>query len=329
MQSNVGNEIKITLHEPWMKQQVVDSFCKQYGNSVEQFSEFFSKFYDNDFQKGNSLRLVAILGDVVAGFASFCKWPYKVYGKEINSLQCGNVIISENFRGKGLYNKMLDYLNEHHSRFKIDLIIGFPIKEILKLYLKSQWKNPFNISWYISVTNIFSVLFPVNKKKMESLFLTEPKYQINSPYSNKIELVKTKEFFTWHKSYNFIFDYYFFRIEHENEYIEFTLKINYREKFIKELIIGDITTNSHSIDFIKNAFKKLQKAAFKTGFISFISIAINDLDKNALIFKVISNLKFKKIEKDIKFIYRNFNADENLLSNPTNWVLYRRDLDTW
>ena len=40
-------------------------------------------------------------------------------------------------------------------------------------------------------------------------------------------------------------------------------------------------------------------------------------------------LLVKKIEKDIKFIYRNFNVDENLISEPSNWVLYRRDLDTW
>ncbi|MBL7935678.1 MAG: GNAT family N-acetyltransferase, partial [Bacteroidia bacterium] len=154
------DNIKITFYEPWMSEQIIALFCKQYGNSIEQFSEFFSKFYENDFQKNDAIKVVAVSENVVAGFASFCKWPYFIPSKNINSFQCGNVIIGEDFRGKGLYNRMLNFINERHEELKIDLIIGFPIKEIVKLYLKSGWKNPFNLSWYIKPLNIFSIVFP-------------------------------------------------------------------------------------------------------------------------------------------------------------------------
>lgn len=320
--------IKITFYETWMNEQIIDLFCKQYGNSNEQFSKFFSNFYNHDFQKNDSIKIVAISGNTVAGFASFCKWPYFIEGKEVNSFQCGNVIIGEDYRGKGLYNRMLNYLNENRHQLKIDLIIGFPIKEILKLYLKSGWKNPFNLSWYVKPINVFSILFPFNTKKITTLFSETPQYITNKP-NTKIELVKTQEFYNWHKSYNFSFNYYYFTVTKGQEYIEFCLKINIRKKIIKELIIGDINTNSSDQNFIQDAFKQLQKKALLTKFATLLSIAINDSNQNSVVLQTILSLGYKKIEKDIKFIYNNFNVDESLISKPENWILYRRDLDTW
>lgn len=323
------DDIKITFYEPWMEQQVIEHFCKQYGNTKEQFTQFFQNFYNHDFQKDKAIKIVAMSGNEVAGFASFCRWDYVFFGKKINSLQCGNVIISENFRGKGVYNRMLNFLNENHSELQIDLLVGFPIKEIVKLYLKSGWVNPFNLSWYIEIINIFSVFFKVNTTKINELFYNSPKYIYTTPNKNKIELEKNEIFHNWHKSYNFSNNYFYYSfIEGENK-IEFALRITERKKVLKELIIGDIYTNSTDLIFIEKGFKKLKKNALKTGFISFLSIATNDSNSDSVINKVILNLKFRKIEKDIKFIYKNFTLEESLLSNPKNWVLYRRDLDTW
>jgi hypothetical protein len=322
------DNIKITFYEPWMDSQIIELFCRQYGNSTEQFTQFFSDFYNHPYQKNESIRLVAVSDKTVAGFASFCKWPYVVAGKKVRSFQCGNVIISEDFRGKGLYNRMLNYLNGQHEQLNIDLIIGFPIREIVKLYLKSGWANPFNLSWYVKPVNVFSLLVPLNKKRMESLFSTTPAHSINNPGS-KTELEKTEEFYKWHKAYNAIFDYYYFKVEKGTEFAEFALKLNIRKKVIKELIIGEVITNSNDAAFVTDAFKQLRKRAFKTGFVTILSVAINDLNKDSVVLKAIQNLGYKKIEKDIKFIYKNFTADEAVVSKPENWILYRRDLDTW
>lgn len=322
------DNIKITLYEPWMADQVINLFCRQYGNTTEQFSEFFAQFYNHTYQKDKSIRIVAIEGSTVAGFVSLCRWPYSISGKEYNTFQCGNVIISEDFRGKGLYNNMLNFIDENHQSFGIDLIIGFPIKEILKLYLKGGWKNPFNLSWYVKMINIFSIIVPVNKNRINKLYSSQPKFPVNKP-TDKTELIKTNSFVEWHKAYNVTFNYFYFTVEDQNKYIEFSLKINIRKKIIKELIIGDIVTNSNDPEFIKLAFKKLHQAAFKTGYVSIISIAINDTNRDSQILKEIIQKNYKKIEKDIKFIYKNFTINEELVSKPESWLLYRRDLDTW
>lgn len=322
------DNIKITFYEPWMESQIIELFCRQYGNSTEQFTQFFSDFYNHEYQKNESIRLVAVSYRTVAGFASFCKWPYVIGGKKTRSFQCGNVIISEDFRGKGLYNRMLNYLNEQHATLNIDLIIGFPIKEIVKLYLKSGWSNPFNLAWYVKPVNPFSLLLPINKQKMASVFSATPSHILNQA-GNRNELEKTPEFYEWHKAYNSIFEYYYFKVEKGNEFVEFALKLNVRKKVIKELIIGEVNTNSSDVVFVTDAFKQLRKKAFKTGFVTLLSIALNDWNKDSVVLKAIENLGYRKIEKDIKFIYKNFMVDEKNVSPPENWVLYRRDLDTW
>lgn len=323
------DNIKITFYEPWMEQQVIDLFCEEYGNNVDQFTAFFLNFYNNSFQKNRAIKIVAIADKTVAGFVSLSIWPYLIDQNNYNTYQCGNVIINKHFRGKGLYNKMLSFIDENNQSLNIDVIIGFPIKEILKLYIKNGWKNPFNLSWYIKVVNVFSLLFPLNKKLLEKAFYLNPKYLPVKPTYSKIELDKSEEFNAWHKAYNSQNKYYYYHVNHDDFFIEFTLKINIRKHIIKELIIGDINTNTDNHDFITLAFKKLKKAAFSTFQVSIISIAINDENLSSGIKQTIDFLKFRRIEKNIKFIYKNFHVSEDLVSTCSNWNLYRRDLDTW
>lgn len=319
--------IKITFYEPWMDRQVIELFCKEYGNSFEKFSNFFSFFYNHEYQI-KAIRVVAVSGNVVAGFASFCKWPYIIDGKIVNSFQCGNVIINKDYRGKGLYNKMLSFLDEQHDVLNIDLVVGFPIKEILKLYLKGGWKNPFNLSWYIKIINIFSFFLPYNEKRLLKAFKSKP---CHFPILSKghIELVKDNSFTDWHESFSNDNKYYYYNYEESNSFIEFTLKINIRKKIIKELIIGDINTNCFDFKFLLSGLEKLSKLALKTNTVSILSFALNDSDLNSNLYLALKKAKFKKIDKEIKFIYKNYKTDESIISEPKNWILYRRDLDTW
>jgi hypothetical protein len=313
-------------YEAWMKNQVVDMFCEEYGNDKHQFVEYFDRFYSS-YQQDRAIRLVILEERVVAGFVSFSYWPYFVNGQRTNSYQCGNVIINKNYRGKGLYNQLLNYLNENASNYNIDFIIGFPIKQILKLYLKSNWKNPFNLNWYIKVINPIGRLFPVSDAKLSKVFSTK-KNQISTLKNNAIVLSIDEAFYTWNEAYNNLSKHYYFEYAELNQSIEFSLKINKR-KYVNELIVGEVNTNSTDAKFIDKGIKKLINRSRRLIGVSMLSLCMNDHNSKNLFNALAIKAGFKKIDRDIKFVINNFKMNEEQLLMPENWELYRRDIDTW
>jgi len=314
-------------YEPWMKDQVVEMFCAEYGNEKQQFNNYYDHFYSG-FQEKRAIRLVIMEDKIVAGFVSFSYWPYLVNGISKNSFQCGNVIINKAYRGKGLYNQLLNYLNENAGKYKIDFIIGFPIKQILKLYLKSNWKNPFNLNWYVKLNNPFGTFFKLGEHTLEKYFKTDKTYIDTFNFEKRNILNIDNSFYEWNKAYNNLSKHFYFSFSEGEKKIEFALKINKR-KFLNELIIGEINTNSNDLAFIYTAIKKLRKQIRKIMGVTIISICLNDHDSNNIIFKTIVKSGFKKIDKDIKFIVNNFTMNEAELLAPQNWQLFRRDIDTW
>jgi hypothetical protein len=314
-------------YEPWMKDQVIEMFCVEYGNEKQQFIDYFDQFYCG-FQENKAIRLVILNEQIVAGFVSFSYWPYRINGKAANSYQCGNVIINKDYRGKGLYNQLLNYVNENALKYKIDFIVGFPIKQILKLYLKSNWKNPFNLNWYVKIINPIGVLFPLNDDSLAKKFNTDKKC-IDTFFPDKRNvLIIDQEFYSWNRKYNNLakhFNFYF--TEGENK-VEFSLKINKR-KYINELIVGEVNANTTELAFIEKGVKSLRRRIGKVPGVTIMSICLNDHDVGNPILHAIKELRFKKLDKDIKFIVNNFNMEDPDFLSPNNWQLFRRDIDTW
>lgn len=313
-------------YEDWMKDQVVEMFCQQYGNTREQFSDYFEKFYSS-YQKDRAIRIVILQGETVAGFVSFSYWPYLAGNKTYNSYQCGNVIIHRSFRGQGLYNRLLDHLNKNAHHYNIDFIVGFPIKEILKLYLKSGWTNNFNMKWLLKIINPFGVLFKMSDDKIQRQLNRNKKYINTFAVPGQIILEIEENFYRWNERYNNS-NHYYFCFESGSNWVEFSLKFN-RRQYLNELIIGEVNTNSTDITFLYNALKELRKKAFSLRFVSILSICINEKSRHDNIFNAIIRNGFKKINKEIKFITKNFTAPRELLNDSGAWTLYRRDVDTW
>jgi len=314
-------------YEEWMRDQVIGMFCEQYGNSREQFSDYFTEFYSG-FQKNRAIRLVILSEKKVAGFVSFSYWPYLVQGNACNSYQCGNVIINKDFRGQGLYNKLLDHLNSNAGSYGIDFLVGFPIKEIVKLYLKSGWKNPFNLNWYVKALNPFGILFSVTNEKLAGVFSTTKKYTRTYSRESEIILGVDNEFYAWNEAYNNMTRHFYLNFDKKEDWIEFSVKLNKR-KYFNELILGEINTNSDDPVFIKEALARLKKTASSVTGISFLSVCLNPNGQRKAITKAIEELRFRKINREVKFITKNFRLNETVINDPANWTLYRRDVDTW
>jgi GNAT superfamily N-acetyltransferase len=317
--------MEIKLYENWMKPQVVQLFCTQYGTNKTEQENLMENFYEHPFQKNKCIRIVALDGDKVIGFQSLFYWPYEKGGKVFNSYQSGNSLVHADYRGKGIFQKLLNYLDEYNKELKIDFLMGFPVQQSYGSFMKNKWSNPLNLQWYISIINPLAFIFPVNIALLH--FDKMPIRITQTLSSDTFRLVYNKHFETWRSSFSDTSKYCFFNYSENGNQITFSLKINRRNKWINELIIGDIRSSTNDISFIKKAVSKLKRKAFSCFSVSVIMVAVND---HALvpINRILSSKNFFKIRKTIYFITKAF-INDAAINDPKKWELYRSDIDTW
>lgn len=318
--------MEVGLYEDWMKLQVSILFSKQYSVNVNEFSNLINDFYEHPYQKNKSIRIVALEGTTVIGFQSFFYWPYVLNGITYNSYQSGNSLVHPEYRGKGIFQKLLSYIDHHQAELNIDFLIGFPIIDSKNSLLRNNWQNIFKLQWYLKLLNPFSVILPINKSKIDVVF---PNSKHTSYERNDfIRLSNSSEFINWRKDYSKKTEYIYFNYNEAEKNIQFQMKIVLRKKIIKELQIGDIHTNaSDDSQFMLNSFNALAKKAKKLNFLSIITIALNEHSDLRLI-KCLLNGSYKRTNKSIFFMVKPFIKFNGLL-NPNKWIIYRSDIDTW
>lgn len=315
--------ISICFYKEEMKTQVVELICNQYSYNLNSYTSFFSSFYEGEFQK-DAIKIVALDNKKVVGFQSFFYWPYSYNGKILNSYQSGNSIVDVNYRGKGIFQKMLAYIYENPTKIPIDFLIGFPVEASYNSFIKSNWKNPFNLTWQIKINNLFSLFFGINKKTLSKTF-DSAQIPFLATSSSQFRLTDSADFVRWRASF-YKTEHYYFTYNLDGNSCQIGFKINVRKKIIKELIIGQINSNNYNQTFLESALQHFVKQVKKINFITLISIATNPFNEELT--NSLKKMGFKPTKKKIYFIIKDFSQLPEINVN-SNWVLYRGDLDTW
>ncbi len=320
-------EIEITRYKEAMEPQVIKLFEQQYKVDPFRFGTLFKNFYFHPFQKNKCLLVVALDGDVVAGFQSFFYWPYTFSGKVYNSYQSGNSIVHPAYRGKGIFNKMLAFIEQEQEKEKIDFLMGFPVNESLKNFLKDKWHNILSLKWYVKPCNIlgfFSNALVTNKHFKKG----SDHFEQGFVPDNVIAIWNDRTFADWRKNYQNQIDHYSFHYKKDSSEIIIHLKRNKRKKIINELIVGAILYNSQgAVGLTEAALEALIKAAKGTFAVHFLSISVNE-DSVFNIKNALEKLAFKRTDKAIHFIVKPF-KENNFVTEPSRWLLSRSDVDTW
>ena len=162
----------ITFYEDWMKDQVVDLFVEEYKVTKDYFSAFFDQFYDAPFQKKNSIRLVALEDKKVIGFQSFFYWPFIKNNIKYKSLQSGNSLIHKDHRGKGIFSKLLNFIDENKAELKIDFLIGFPIDASFNSLFRKKLNIRSSIKFFLNILFLYLV-------NISLLFIWAEKFNFN------------------------------------------------------------------------------------------------------------------------------------------------------
>lgn len=313
-------------YEEKYKTQVMQLICNEYNYELTTYRSFFSKFYEDDYQK-EALKTVVVDEDnneLVVGFFALFKWPYLFNNKTFYALKGVNAIVMPSYRGNGIFKKILDFVNvQLQNNNKVDFLIATPLPAAFYGFKKNGWKHLLDLQWFIKLNNPFSFLFPITNKI--NVIFNEKKRNDLTSIANYIHQDDSPEFNNWRASYYKTKKHYLSYTE-KNKTVQFGVKINIRKKIIRELIIGEISTNCYEEEFLINAFNFLQKKIKKIPFITFSSLAFNP--HHQVMVNVINKTKFKKINNVIHIVVKDLNNKINLLEK-SNWIIYRADLDSW
>ncbi len=315
--------MEILPYQDWMRPQVIAMFVDEYGVIADDFEKLFTDFYESAFQEGKCIRIVAVEGDKVGGFQSFFYWPISINGEKKYTLQSGNSLVHPDFRGKGLFAKMLDYIHLPENNYNVDGLIGFPVQMSYNSFIRNKWSNPFNLQWYVKPINPLLSLFSSAEDKLSQQF--GPRKAMTIVNSETFARIEQSEAFD---GYRFAFQqgtYWRYLFTQGEETCLFEFKIQIRKKWIQELVIGKCVPSSYDESFITKAFFSFTKEIQRTTSVTLMSFACNPLV--SVYTRVMRNTGFRKIDKSIYFITKGKIA--NYTTDWSNWDIQRGDIDTW
>jgi hypothetical protein len=266
---------------------------------------------------------VAIDGERVAGFQSFFYWPVVINGEKVQSYQSGNSLVHPDFRGKGLFGKMLNFIHEPGSGFNAELLIGFPVEASFNSFMRNGWKNPFNLQWFIKPLNPFLSFFSNPEKQLQKAWgeraISDFDADVATAYVDQ-----RKEFDDYRFAYE-TGDFYRFTFEKNGKKAFVELKAQRRKKIIRELVIGKFLVTHAEKEFMLEALSALIRDVKRSANFTLLSIAANN--RSPLQIEVIQAMGMRQIEKRIYFIAKGPKADA--ATDWADWWMFRSDIDTW
>lgn len=307
-----------------MRPQVIALFTAEYGVEFQAFEKLFLQFYEAPYQQNHSIRIVTVDGEKVGGFQSFFYWPLYQNGRTIHALQSGNSLVHPDFRGKGLFAKMLDYIHQPENNITFDLLIGFPVEASYNSFMRKNWENPFDLQWYVKPLNPILSLFSKATDQVEKSgqFKRRPTniFQKNQSIMVEQSCAMDEYRFAYQHEPHFRFNY---QVGSEKAMFEF--KIQIRKKFIQEIVVGKAIFTTADAPFRLEAWKSFESALRKHCSATLMSYAANTLNRE--VSELITQLGFKKIERHIYFIAKAKSG--TIDTNWADWHIERGDIDTW
>jgi hypothetical protein len=239
------------------------------------------------------------------------------------SYQSGNSLVHPDYRGQGLFGKMITYIHQEDAQMPHDLLIGFPVEMSYGAFIKKKWQNPFDLQWYIKwLDPVRAVLTNPEKSLSEHWPNRKATTLVLSPNLSGVAQTEAYDHyrFTYQQGH-----YYRYSYEGPQGQVMFELKAQRRKKILKELIIGKIVRSNNDPQLLNESLRALESAIRKAAHFSFLSIAVNPLMPDYQMLE--SELGFRKINKKIHFVTTGPAVASTQEWNK--WDIFRADIDTW
>ncbi|MHA7839214.1 MAG: GNAT family N-acetyltransferase [bacterium] len=322
-----ADSIQIGDFEAWMRPQVAALFAAQYGGTTTDQERVLELFYDHPFQQDRAIRLVALDGDTVVGFQSLFFWPYRMGERVFRSFQSGRSLVASTHRGRGIFGRLLDHLDQNRDRYGFDFLMGFPVEASYGSFIRNGWSNPFDVGWLVRPLHLLSILAPREVQSVASSFDEVPEPITAVRREGCFELAEDQEFLEWRRGFSSESAHSHFHYREGNECVRFDCKPNRRGR-VNELIIGSVRRSTDDPGFLDRALRDLIAAARTNRSIALLSIASNAHCIGDPLPRILRRRRFFPIRKKIHFITKDFTGDPRI-QDPSRWILYRADVDTW
>ncbi|MBM3331454.1 GNAT family N-acetyltransferase [candidate division WOR-3 bacterium] len=319
-------ELRIGLFEPWMHNQVVDMISREYGVDWESQDRLTRAFYEHPYQRDSAIRIVALDDRKVVGFQSFFRWPYMLAGRMQNSYQSGNSIVHPDYRGQGIFRRLLTYMDVVRSTRSIDFVFGFPIEPSYGNLIRDGWSNTVDLNWLVLPLSPLSVLSRGTDLTRCTLG-REREPTLCGPTWEGFILTQDPSFDSWRGGYMSRERRFFYHYAKGGRHARFDLKAKFRGR-VKELVIGRPLTDCDDPAFVRGALDALVKKVRGERAFTILSIALNFKCREVGLLRILDQVGFMRIRKRIFFLVKDFTVGEALF-NPELWKLYFDDIDTW
>lgn len=315
--------IQVALYESHMRGQVLDLFSLEYGYDRNAFEKTFLSFYEHQFQRDSAFRVVALDGDRVVGFQSFFLWPY-VYQTPLRTFQSGNSLVHPEYRGRGIFRKLLDFIHERAVESDVSFLVGFPVVASFGSFIRNGWVNVLDLRWYAKPLSPFFFLHRFRDEFGRGFGVRDD--TILEIEKDCFRLATSPEFLEWRESFASTtrHSYEFKDGEHR---ARFELKFSRRGRWLREATIGNVVTTSEEGGYLMRAFVALTRELRRERSLAFVSIVINE-DAPVSLGATLKATGFRRLEKKIHFVVKRI-ASDLPIEDPKRWILYRSDIDTW
>ncbi|MEY3982743.1 MAG: hypothetical protein RL160_300 [Bacteroidota bacterium] len=285
------------------------------------FVQRFEALYEHPYQQGRNRIILATEGEALAGMISYVYWPLNNTEAGCRSFQMTGLLVSPDFRGQGVFSKLLEAMKEWGVKEKADFMIGFPVPLSKPTFVKKGWTNSFDLQWFIQPLSLWAAL----RRKPFSGKGFSTKVPDHIKADSYLQTAADPEFWQYREALMPEWTSYWFTYDSGDQKVSIQFRTGIR-KGLSEATIGKIYAGNASASTIKNALKRLFEALRKDGSIVFVSIAVNPQCHSETLKAV--EKRFIKISKRIHFINICFTGRSEGLQ-PENWNLMRGDLETW
>lgn len=289
--------------------------------SKSKFREYMNCLFDfNPFGKG--IQVVARNNsDEMIGYMGLLSVSFSYNENAISGGQIVNILVHSNFRGQGIFLKLLDKLLKSADIHEFEFIYGFPNPISYNGFKKKGWDDKELTFWKLKLTETseFDIknkyLLVNNFEKIDQVEYKNELFQINKSY----------EYLTWRfNKLGNLFEYDIFKILNDSDnYLGFVVMKEYSENQITYGQMIDAVIPIENIDIyndVLNFYCKYykEKGIFDLQFFLYSPPTIS---------RKLKSRNFSSYSKNRFFIYRS--QDQNLLDaiKYNRYLLYLSSKD--
>jgi hypothetical protein len=326
--------IDIVEFQPGMSPGMVEMFLSEYGGDRSQVEAKLRHRFDSEAVRlREGINLVGLAGERVVAMQAFTPWPYCRAGQTYSSFQSGDSLVHPDFRGRGIFLRMLEEGNKIASAKGLDFFMGFPGPESYGVFIRDKWIDLGRLRWWTRPVNPAEAFRQRRKRYV-------PNHSLNIAQQLNVESLTTgtqdvgggfrlsqeRHFLEWRYSSERNENYRHFQYTRLGQEVSFVLRLN-RSGGVREVWIGQIRKHACSTFFLASALRALSREVRRDPCLAALSLAMLSPSRSTCL--ALAMAGFIPNERVAPLIVKPHKAIEGLTDRSQWRETCLEDLDIW